>query len=93
LPFVFAVWLLRPELAENRPVADAFRQLAAVGRQQIPAIAAGQTLLSEALARRYLTEHIRFELGTPEKEALARFRALLIRHHLLPPGVKPFRWV
>ena len=86
LPFVFAVWLIRPEVPNPGRVAAAFREIARRGRAQIPKIVAGHHEHHAAFALRYLTENIRFDLGASEKQGIERFRRLLCKHALLPPG-------
>jgi len=96
LPFVFAVWLMRPDLpahADHAAIAAAFRCIAAEGLEHVEAIAARHAAAyAPGFSHRYLTEHIRFGMGTREKQAMALFRELLIRHHRLQPevGEKPF---
>ena len=93
LPFVFAVWAMRPETPEPGRVAAAFRDLARRGRAAIPEIAAHCTEFSEAFANRYLSEFIRSGLGDAEKQGIARFRQLLQKHALLPESMQELRFV
>ena len=82
LPFVFAAWTIRHKLSSQVP--DAFRDVAAAGLAHRQEIAAREADPAAALA--YLTRAIRFGLGDPEKQALARFRHLLEQNDLLAPG-------
>lgn len=82
LPFVFAVWALRQGTAPQ--AADALRDVAADGLAHRREIAAGEP--DPAAAFQYLTRHISYDLGPPEKLALIRFRLLLNNHGLLDPG-------
>lgn len=95
LPFVFAVWLMRPEIPEPARVAQAFREIARQGRAAVTEIVAGHPEYPAAFAKRYLTKHIRFDLGEPEKQGMALFKKLLLKHGQLPPenGAEPFQWV
>ena len=81
LPFVFAVWLIRPDVAKMEAVADALRALKRAGLEHLGEIAREQK--DVAFATRYLTEHIRFDLGEKEKTGIEKFRELLIKHSLL----------
>lgn len=83
LPFVFAVWAMRPDLGNAGAVAEAFRELKRAGVAAIPGIAAANLTHPPELSARYLTDHIRFDLGAPEKVAIARFGELLVKHSLL----------
>jgi chorismate dehydratase len=97
LPFVFAVWLMRPQTTvagvgavagvEVGIVAEAFRAIAAQGQEDLQNIIAAETAYSQEFTRRYLTEHIRFGLGEAEKAGMLRFRELLVKHGLLGADV------
>jgi len=89
LPFVFAVWVLRPGLSFR--VAAALRDVAANGIAHRGEIAAREADPAAALA--YLTRHIRHTLGSPEKQAMTRFRHLLKKNALLDPDETAHRFV
>ena len=93
LPFVFAVWLIRPEVKEPGRVADAFREILRRGEDQIGEIAARQREHHATFTRRYLTEYIRFHLGVEEQAGIERFRTLLCKHGLLFRDSEPLRFV
>jgi predicted solute-binding protein len=92
LPFVFAVWLIRPEVRQPERVAGAFREIARQGQLQMEEIIARQQGYSADFLRRYLTEYIRFGLGSTEKQGIEKFRALLCKHALLPPETAPLNF-
>jgi chorismate dehydratase len=81
LPFVFAAWLLRPEVPEPALAAREFRALKEAGARRLEEVLAEET---DAFARTYLTEHIRFDLGPREKEGIELFRALAQRYGFAP---------
>ena len=83
LPFVFAVWQMRPEVARARAVADELRALKEKGVARVREIAREQNDFAPEFAEHYLTENIRFDLGDEEKAGIEKFRELLHRHHLL----------
>lgn len=93
LPFVFAVWLIRPEVKHPERVAEAFRELSRRGQAQLDEIVARHGGHHAEFARRYFMEYIRYGLGEPEKQGIERFRKLLCKHALLPPDVAPLRFV
>jgi predicted solute-binding protein len=93
LPFVYAVWLLRPELKDLAEIACEFRQLKTRGMKLINQIAGVEKAICPDLALRYLTEHIRFELGAREKHAIEEYRRLLCVHGFVPAGGEPLRYV
>jgi predicted solute-binding protein len=83
LPFVFALWLIRPNLPDAAAVAEELRALKRDGLAHIPEIVRGDKEHAPELATRYLTEHIRFDCGHREKAGLERFRELLAKHGLI----------
>lgn len=94
LPFVFAVWLLRPNLPNLGAIADGFRALKEEGEPLIPEIAAqAGAEVGEKLALKYLTEYIRFDLGERERAGIARFGELLVKHGFLREPPLPLRFV
>lgn len=100
LPFVFAVWALRPGLSAPLGVPEAFRALKEHGLESRefligPEVTApGQDPLHDPVfRRRYLTEHIRYDLGPREKEGLARYRALLAKWRLIASADLPLRLI
>lgn len=86
LPFVFALWVMRPGLEQSAPVARAMRRLKEEGMARLDEIVAAQSDFEPDFCRKYLGGHIRYELGDPEKRGVDLFRNLLVRHGLLKPG-------
>jgi chorismate dehydratase len=93
LPFVFAAWLLRDGLPETSYVAREFRALKKAGLQRLEEILAAETEYGHAFARTYLTEHIRFDLGPREREAIELFRRLAHKHGFIPAPARPLEFV
>jgi len=95
LPFVFAVWLIRPEVKDPERVADAFREIARRGQLQLQMeqIIASHREHHAEFVRRYLTKYIRFDLGADEKRGIEQFRNLLCKHALLPPGTDALKFL
>lgn len=93
LPFVFALWLMRPDLANADAIARELRAIKADGCAHRAEIAANDSEHGRDLAWRYLTEHIRFNLGLREKDGLARYRDLLEKLALIPTGGEPLRFI
>ena len=89
LPFVFAVWMLRPGLEGLRTIGDGFRALQRHGLARLNEIIAREPLGSSEFRGRYLQSHIRYRLGDPEKAAIAKFGDLLERHGLIPAQPRP----
>lgn len=96
LPFVFAAWLLRVGLPRAPLVAETLRGWRDAGRRRIAEVVAE----AEATRRyppgfptRYLTQLIRYDLGTPEKLGLAEYGRLLHKHGLVPDAPGEIAWL
>ncbi len=93
LPFVYAVWQIRPEVPNPAAVANALRAIKDAGLSRVREIARLDPDFDPAFAERYLTSHVTFDLGVDEKAGLECFRTLLKKHDLLPPCEVPLQWV
>ena len=90
LPFVYAVWAVRPG-AELGGVAEALWEAKARGRARAGQIAhaeAPRLGLDAGFCRRYLQSIIRFDLGPRELEGLQRYYELACQVGLARPGVE-----
>ena len=94
LPFVYALWLIRPEVADPKQIANRLRALRNENLDNldhlIPELVSGvaepgppKGLTREFLSR-YYREHLRFSFGEKEKDGLRIFANLCIKHSLLP---------
>jgi chorismate dehydratase len=92
LPFVFAPWLMRSDLPHAKSVADDLRALKAYGVAHLEEIIRAEPR-DPAFTRRYLTQHIRFELGEREKMGIEKFRELLAKHGFIGNTQTPLRYV
>jgi len=83
LPFVFAVWALRRGVDQ---VANArkLRAAKANGLRDLDQIIRERPEHDEAFRRTYFERHIRYDLNGEEKQAVARFCELLVKHQLGP---------
>jgi predicted solute-binding protein len=84
LPFVYALWLVRPEVENAASIADKLRSLAARNLTRLDEIAASQPDFYREFCARYYKEHLRFGFAEPEKEGLLTFARLCEKHRLLP---------
>jgi len=82
LPFVFAVWAMGDQVDPR--IAGMLRGCKASGLVAVEEIAAREA--DPAFARRYLTEHIQFDLRDEQKEAIRLFERLARQHGILPAG-------
>lgn len=93
LPFVYALWLIRPEVEDPKRVADHLRNLRDENlanldhliTQTITAGAHGgrQNQLSPQFLSQYYRQNLRFRFGNEEKKGLQTFADLCVHHDLL----------
>ncbi len=93
LPFVFAVWMLRPGLPDPKRLGDGFRALKSEGCQNVESIVASSSFQDSDFRFQYLTRYIRYGLGAPEKSGIEKYRSLLLKHGLLPGNAEPLEFV
>src|SRR5262249_28259266 len=100
LPFVYALWLIRPEVAEAKSIAQRLRALRDQNLANLdnliaqPAASIGMSALALEFHRgflsRYFREHLRFSFEEKEKEGLQRFADLCTKHGMLPTRDRTF---
>ena len=78
LPFVFALWLIRPEIEKEKEIADALRRLRDHNLENLDDLVWTQSEISPASCRKYYREHLFFDFGEREKAGLREFH-----HHCL----------
>ena len=101
LPFVYALWLIRPEIPDAKSIAQRLRELRDENVADVEVIvsdavanAAGnkQETTAEFLSS-YYTEHLAFGFGTREKQGLHTFGDLCAKHRVLPNRVAQLSFV
>jgi len=93
LPFVYALWLLRPEVVDPKSVADRLRALRNKNLADIDNLIAAEKEFDRGFCGRYYREHLRFSFGEREKKGLRTFQELCQKHDLLPKRDIAFRVV
>ena len=73
LPFVFALWLIRPEIEKAKEIADALRRLRDHNLENLDDLVSTQSEISPASCRKYYREHLFFDFGEREKAGLREF--------------------
>ena len=94
LPFVYALWLIRPEIGDPKQIADRLRNLRDQNLSHLDDLIAEAVAgvadpgprkgLNRQFLSRYYRENLRFRFGEKEKEGLRIFANLCIKHSLLP---------
>ena len=101
LPFVFALWLIRPEVPDAMSIAQRLRGLRDENVADLPAIVSdavadlgdNKQAITEEFLDRYYDKYLRFGFGTQEKQGLQTFADLCARHEVLPKRVCEFSLV
>ncbi|MBA2432598.1 MAG: menaquinone biosynthesis protein [Chthoniobacterales bacterium] len=93
LPFVFALWLVRPEVPNPGAIAEQLRALRDLNLQRLDEVIAAHPEFQPAFCSRYFRERLRFHFGEREKQGLRAFRASCEKHGILPPHHEPLRLV
>jgi chorismate dehydratase len=78
-PFVFALWLIRPEVSDAEEIADALRQIRDQNLQNLDDLVSSQTQVAPEFCRKYYREYLLFDFAEREKAGLREFH----RHCLL----------
>jgi len=97
LPFVYALWLIRPEVLDAKSIAQHLRVLRDENLADIRVIVSGtadnkQKITAEFLDR-YYKQHLRFGFGTREKQGLQTFADLCTKHGVLAKRSREFNVV
>jgi predicted solute-binding protein len=83
LPFVYALWLIRPEVASPKAIADGLRACRDNNLSELDSLIADDPEFSPDFCQFYLRQCIRYQFGTQEKEGLSMFRKLCEKHGIL----------
>lgn len=84
LPFVYALWLIRPEVMQTNQVAGRLRALRDHNLANIDELIGEETDFDPDFCRRYYRDNLRFTFAEREKEGLRAFQTLCEKHALLP---------
>jgi len=84
LPFVYALWLVRPEVVDAKNIADQLRELRDENLAKIDKLIAEEKDFDREFCARYYGKHLRFNFGEKEEEGLRAFQKLCQKHELLP---------
>jgi chorismate dehydratase len=99
LPFVYALWLIRPEVTDTKSIAHRLRKLrdenlASLDDVIEAAVAgvgdAGSPKMTREFLLSFFREHLRFSFGKEEKQGLQCFADLCAKHGVLPARDRAF---
>jgi chorismate dehydratase len=83
LPFVYALWLVRPEVIDVELIANRLRALRDKNLANIDSLIAEEKDFDHDFCSRYYQENLRFSFGKREREGLRVFEKLCERHDLI----------
>lgn len=83
LPFVYALWLIRPEVASPKAIADTLRACRDNNVRELDTLIATEREFSPDFCQFYLQDCLRYQYGPEEKEGLSMFRKLCEKHQIL----------
>jgi predicted solute-binding protein len=84
LPFVYALWLVRPEVPDPKTIGDCLRALRTENLARIDNLIAEENEFDPVFCERYYREQLRFNFGETEREGLKEFQNRCEKHGLLP---------
>ena len=84
LPFVYALWLIRPTVVESLKLATRLRALRDNNLSHLDELIETEKEFDPKFCSRYYREHLRFSFGEKEKQGLRTFAKLCSKHALLP---------
>ena len=101
LPFVYALWLSRPEVPDANSIAERLRGLRDENLADIRVIASdavtegadNKQAITQEFLDRYYNDYLRFGFGTREKHGLHTFADLCYKHGVLPKRAREFSLV
>ena len=83
LPFVYALWLIRPEVPDAKTIASRLCALRNENLANLDRLIAAETEFDHQFCTRYYRKHLRFSFGEKEKKGLRTFADLCSKHGLL----------
>lgn len=87
LPFVYALWLIRPEAKGKQEVADSLRLCRDHNLSNLESVIAAQRQFTSDFCTYYLRECLSYHFGQQEKQGLFMFRTLCEKHGILSAEV------
>jgi predicted solute-binding protein len=82
LPFVYALWLIRPEILDAKTIANRLRALRDKNLDNLDQLIAAEEEFERDFCDHYYRKHLRFSFGEREKKGLQAFQRLCAKHGL-----------
>ena len=86
LPFVYALWLIRPEVKEPERIADLLRSIRDRNLAHFDELIVEQKEFDAAFCAYYYRDCLQFHFGERERAGLRFFRELCAKYAILEPG-------
>jgi predicted solute-binding protein len=83
LPFVYALWLIRPEVPDAKTIANRLRALRNENLTNLERLIAAEEDFDSQFCSRYYRKHLRFSFGEKENKGLQTFADLCVKQGLL----------
>lgn len=93
LPFVYALWLIRPEVSNAKGIAESLRGLCEKNLAHLDDLIAEEKEFDHDFCSFYYRDCLRFRFGEKEKEGLQLFQRSCATFGLLPEGKVELRVV
>ncbi len=84
LPFVYALWLIRPEVPDFESVANRLRALRDENLANLDGLIAAENEFDHEFCARYYRENLGFNFSEKEKKGLSEFHKRCVKQRLLP---------
>jgi predicted solute-binding protein len=89
LPFVYALWLIRPDYQSKNEIAERLRSLGKANLQNLENVIAARPPEQQHFCEFYFRRCLRFDLGESEKKGFQQFGKLCAENGILPFVPKP----
>lgn len=93
LPFTYALWLIRPEVADAKAIADRLRTLRHENLANLEDVIAGEKEFDPEFCRRYYCDYLQFNFGEAERNGLQTFASLCAKHGFVAKDKLRFNFV
>jgi chorismate dehydratase len=84
LPFVYALWLIRPDYEAKDQIAAQLRSLGQRNLQNLTKVIAAQPAEKQSFCEFYFRHCLRFDLDTEAKKGFQKFGELCVQQKILP---------